>query len=195
MKKIGIYVQVPFCQTKGTYCNFHTGVVSAERFAPYVRAVWGEIRGHRELDAAAGIGGLHEEKEVKEIKEVKEVKERTQARESSDCFVDTVYFGGGRLVCWRWRIWLGFWTSFEEVRSGEWRVARFRRLRWRRIRRRLPWRRRRVGLRRGLTGLVLGCSRLWMGSWRRRGECTGGGIFTGRSGFCGGRELGILVLI
>src|SRR5215471_11810358 len=36
MKKLGIYVQVPFCQTKCTYCNFHTGIVAKERFAPYL---------------------------------------------------------------------------------------------------------------------------------------------------------------
>src|SRR5713226_5210521 len=55
MTKLGIYVQVPFCQTKCTYCNFHTGVVASRRFAPYVEAVCGEIRGHRELLKAAGV--------------------------------------------------------------------------------------------------------------------------------------------
>src|SRR5207245_11667487 len=61
MEKLGIYVQVPFCQTKCTYCNFHTGVVASSRFAPYVEAVCREIRGHRELLRAAGAdwaGGL-----------------------------------------------------------------------------------------------------------------------------------------
>src|SRR5712664_155714 len=57
MRKLGIYVQVPFCQTKCTYCNFHTGVVASSRFAPYVEAVCREIRGHRELLRAAGVGG------------------------------------------------------------------------------------------------------------------------------------------
>lgn len=41
---LGVYVQVPFCQTKCTYCNFHTGVVSRAMFAPYVDAVIREIR-------------------------------------------------------------------------------------------------------------------------------------------------------
>jgi len=54
MTSLGIYVQVPFCQTKCTYCNFHTGVVSSARFAPYVRAVCGEIQNHRVLYASAG---------------------------------------------------------------------------------------------------------------------------------------------
>ena len=36
---LGIYIQVPFCQTKCTYCNFHTGVVSQDRYQPYANAV------------------------------------------------------------------------------------------------------------------------------------------------------------
>src|SRR2546430_15714409 len=56
MRKLGIYVQVPFCQTKCTYCNFHTGVVASSRFAPYVEAVCREIREHRDLLRAAGGG-------------------------------------------------------------------------------------------------------------------------------------------
>jgi oxygen-independent coproporphyrinogen-3 oxidase len=49
MASLGIYVQVPFCQTKCTYCNFHTGVVSSARFAPYVQAVCREIKTFPEL--------------------------------------------------------------------------------------------------------------------------------------------------
>jgi oxygen-independent coproporphyrinogen-3 oxidase len=52
---LGIYIQVPFCQTRCTYCNFHTGVVSTARFAPYASAVEAEIRGHRERLTQAGI--------------------------------------------------------------------------------------------------------------------------------------------
>jgi oxygen-independent coproporphyrinogen-3 oxidase len=55
MTSLGIYVQVPFCQTKCTYCNFHTGVVSSARFAPYVQSVCREIENHKKLYAAAGI--------------------------------------------------------------------------------------------------------------------------------------------
>jgi oxygen-independent coproporphyrinogen-3 oxidase len=55
MTSLGIYVQVPFCQTKCTYCNFHTGVVSTWRFAPYVSAVCREIQTYRDLYSAAGI--------------------------------------------------------------------------------------------------------------------------------------------
>lgn len=71
MGNLGIYIQVPFCQTKCTYCNFHTGVVSADRFAPYVAAVSNEICAHAQLFLAAGI------------------------QFSATRVVDTIYIGGG----------------------------------------------------------------------------------------------------
>jgi oxygen-independent coproporphyrinogen III oxidase len=55
MANLGVYIQVPFCQSKCTYCNFHTGVVSPGRFAPYAEAVCREIKNHRELLGAAGV--------------------------------------------------------------------------------------------------------------------------------------------
>jgi len=76
MDNLGVYIQVPFCQTKCTYCNFHTGVVSPARFAPYSAAVCQEIGSHRPLLESAGVT-------IPSLDE-------TQAR----C-VDTVYFGGG----------------------------------------------------------------------------------------------------
>lgn len=75
MTSLGIYVQVPFCQTKCTYCNFHTGVVSSSRFAPYVSVVCREIQTYRDLYSTAGI------ELVPAIAEAANV--------------DTVYIGGG----------------------------------------------------------------------------------------------------
>src|SRR5579863_848353 len=40
---LGVYIQVPFCQTRCTYCNFHTGVVSRDRYEPYANAICREI--------------------------------------------------------------------------------------------------------------------------------------------------------
>ena len=71
---LGIYIQVPFCQTKCTYCNFHTGVVSSARFAPYAAAIQSEIREHRFRLGKAGVS--------------------LPASFESET-VDTVYFGGG----------------------------------------------------------------------------------------------------
>jgi len=46
---LGVYIQVPFCQSKCTYCNFHTGVVVPERYQPYANAVRREISETREF--------------------------------------------------------------------------------------------------------------------------------------------------
>src|SRR2546421_12887846 len=91
MSNSGIYVQVPFCQTKCTYCNFHTGVVASSRFRPYVEAVCREIRGHRLLLEAVGAnwpGRLRSGGVARETR-------------SEDLAVDTVYIGGGAatLLC------------------------------------------------------------------------------------------------
>src|SRR6185437_4940357 len=50
---LGAYIQVPFCQTKCTYCNFHTGVVARDRYAPYARAVCSEIAASDSTGGAA----------------------------------------------------------------------------------------------------------------------------------------------
>jgi oxygen-independent coproporphyrinogen III oxidase len=55
MPTLGLYIQVPFCQTKCTYCNFHTGVVSSDRFAPYIHAVQTEIANATTLLRSANI--------------------------------------------------------------------------------------------------------------------------------------------
>ena len=71
MTRLGIYVQVPFCQTKCTYCNFHTGVSSTELYAPYAQAICREISEFPRLLRENGIS------------------------EVAESVVDTVYFGGG----------------------------------------------------------------------------------------------------
>ncbi len=73
---LGAYIQVPFCQTKCTYCNFHTGVFAQSLYEPYVRAVCREIAEH---EALAGAAGKPLDGDV------------TQAKWA----VDTVYIGGG----------------------------------------------------------------------------------------------------
>ncbi len=73
MQTLGVYIQVPFCRTKCTYCNFHTGVVSPNRYAPYAEAVCREIREHRTLLRSANVEFENTEPPI----------------------VDTVYIGGG----------------------------------------------------------------------------------------------------
>ena len=65
---LGAYIQVPFCQTKCTYCNFHTGVVARDRYQPYAAAVCREITGAASSADLAPLRGAA---------------------------MDTVYFGGG----------------------------------------------------------------------------------------------------
>jgi len=69
--RLGMYVQVPFCQTKCTYCNFHTGVFSSDLYAPYVEAI------------------------CREVAEYPRLLEESQIADVPNAVVDTVYFGGG----------------------------------------------------------------------------------------------------
>ena len=70
---LGIYVQVPFCQTKCTYCNFHTGVAARSLYRPYAVAVERELSEHARL-----YDGAHLE----------------NAGMAANT-VDTIYLGGG----------------------------------------------------------------------------------------------------
>ncbi len=66
---LGVYISVPFCRAKCTYCNFASGVFGAERMDRYVERVCQEMRGARAAAQRMGaeLPGL----------------------------VDTIFFGGG----------------------------------------------------------------------------------------------------
>jgi oxygen-independent coproporphyrinogen-3 oxidase len=66
---IGIYISVPFCKAKCTFCNFASGVFAAERMQGYVDRLCHEIKVARAMAARAGA----------------KLPERA----------DTIYFGGG----------------------------------------------------------------------------------------------------
>jgi oxygen-independent coproporphyrinogen-3 oxidase len=90
---LGIYIQVPFCQTKCTYCNFHTGVVSRDRYQPYADAICREIGGgvvaaaFRSAISSAGHGLSRAGSSI--------TPEGVSTPEVSRPSADTVYFGGG----------------------------------------------------------------------------------------------------
>src|ERR1039458_88039 len=44
---VGVYISVPFCRAKCTYCNFASGVFGPERMDRYVERVCTEVRGAR----------------------------------------------------------------------------------------------------------------------------------------------------
>lgn len=66
---MGIYISVPFCKAKCTFCNFASGVFAADRMQHYVDRICEEIRAAREVARKAAA----------------ELPEQ----------VDTIYFGGG----------------------------------------------------------------------------------------------------
>jgi oxygen-independent coproporphyrinogen-3 oxidase len=66
---LGIYISVPFCRTKCSYCNFASDVFSRARFQQYVERICGDIG--RSAEIAAEMGGRIEKE------------------------VDSIYLGGG----------------------------------------------------------------------------------------------------
>jgi len=69
MDSVGIYLSVPFCRSKCTYCNFASGVFPASYFERYVTRVEDDLRGARAM--VAGWGAALPER------------------------VDSIYLGGG----------------------------------------------------------------------------------------------------
>jgi len=97
---LGIYIQVPFCQTKCTYCNFRTGVVARDRYEPYVGAVCREI----ELSEPGSMLRLSPSAQHASHPESAAADKGSQRDRSlglptvpdlRNAVVDTVYFGGG----------------------------------------------------------------------------------------------------
>lgn len=94
---LGVYISVPFCKAKCTFCNFASGVFAADRMQHYVDRVCDEIGVARAAAAKSGA-------QLSEL-------------------VDTIYFGGGtpsllsaaqfRQMFWRLR------SEFELARDAE----------------------------------------------------------------------------
>ena len=55
MDRAGLYVSVPFCRQKCTYCNFASEAHSPDLLPVYLRHLESEIRGHSALWRKAGI--------------------------------------------------------------------------------------------------------------------------------------------
>jgi oxygen-independent coproporphyrinogen-3 oxidase len=86
----GLYFSVPFCQTKCTYCNFHTSVVSAGQYRPYAEALQREIAlraaaiGSRNFDTiyfGGGTPSLLEARDLARVVEAARRELRVEARE------------------------------------------------------------------------------------------------------------------
>ena len=68
MNRAGLYIHIPFCRSRCSYCDFATGAYEEAQAERYVCALLEELRG---FDAWADVNGV----EVREV--------------------DTIYFGGG----------------------------------------------------------------------------------------------------
>jgi oxygen-independent coproporphyrinogen-3 oxidase len=90
---LGIYIQVPFCQTKCTYCNFHTGVVSRDRYQPYADAICREIGGG--VVAAAFRPAISSGGHGLSRAESGSIPEGASIPAARELLADTIYFGGG----------------------------------------------------------------------------------------------------
>jgi oxygen-independent coproporphyrinogen-3 oxidase len=53
---LGVYISIPFCRAKCSYCNFASGVFGGERMAAYVEKLAAEIRDAPDKCAARGSG-------------------------------------------------------------------------------------------------------------------------------------------
>ncbi len=70
---LGIYIHIPFCESKCSYCNFASGVYPDSMILPYLDALRAEIQGAGSICRELGI----------------------DRGEIDSRVVDTVYFGGG----------------------------------------------------------------------------------------------------
>ena len=52
---LGIYISIPFCRSKCTYCNFASGVYPASEHARYVDRLIEDLAGARAWAARMGV--------------------------------------------------------------------------------------------------------------------------------------------
>src|ERR1700761_1633520 len=85
---LGIYISVPFCKTKCSYCNFASDVFSRAVFEKYVERVCGDVGNVR---AIAGDVGAAMDIPTSRAKNAREM----EHPDSYQPEVDSIYLGGG----------------------------------------------------------------------------------------------------
>src|SRR5579863_4328456 len=94
---LGLYISVPFCRTKCTYCNFASGVFSKAVFQRYVGRICNDLA--KASTIAEQVGG------------------------SVERAVDSVYFGGGTPtiidISQLERLFVTIWQNFDVQPEAE----------------------------------------------------------------------------
>ncbi|MDQ1591470.1 MAG: hypothetical protein QOG71_2097 [Pyrinomonadaceae bacterium] len=91
MKRAGIYIHIPFCRSRCSYCDFATGAYEGQLAERYVSALTTEIStfklapAHDSHDAAGVTCDINAHASLN----------NQSARAFEVCDVDTIYFGGG----------------------------------------------------------------------------------------------------
>jgi oxygen-independent coproporphyrinogen-3 oxidase len=96
-KIAGIYIHIPFCERKCTYCNFNTTDFANDLAARYINAVVQEVTywGHNHEGDKANIKSNQTGDKTK-VETAPGAGSLTVSRqENSKLFIDTIYFGGG----------------------------------------------------------------------------------------------------
>jgi oxygen-independent coproporphyrinogen III oxidase len=86
MSRAGIYIHVPFCRARCSYCDFATGTYEGALADRYVRAVAREIESFDIRESRADVDDSRREIDGLAVAEVDN---------GADTKVDTIYFGGG----------------------------------------------------------------------------------------------------
>jgi len=85
MKRAGIYIHIPFCRSRCSYCDFATGAYEGQLAARYVSALTEEISNFKLTPTSADLGATIGAMRLGDARDGNEA--------AHD--VDTIYFGGG----------------------------------------------------------------------------------------------------
>jgi len=87
---LGIYLSIPFCRAKCSYCNFASGVFGGERMDTYVDRLCQEIR--QTPQRVQKTTGVHQ---VSRLRPGAGLTDSRNLPSRPPACVDTIYFGGG----------------------------------------------------------------------------------------------------
>ncbi len=84
MKRAGIYIHIPFCRSRCSYCDFATGAYEGQLAERYVSALTKEISTFKLTPAPGALKATIDDTQIGEARADEAIRD-----------VDTIYFGGG----------------------------------------------------------------------------------------------------